>query len=304
MSQPHIERRDRHTERLLQGLEKMSQRINQEFSAEIGADLVTSEGAVNMDAFAKKKNGPYRKTRDGKNPHDLGEDTIEADKAFVRGLEEEWAKEKVGARWDAPITDEILQQYRESRLKSPGMKLEMAVTLLFHKLLSSEFLVLRTAPLDDYKHKADHIMIERATGAVVCSFNELSELAFGGGANAQKKMEDVFEVAAQNGSTLKYGVTFAGPEGGKKLVREPLKNVPLFALIVPEETLRDLLEEMDPDPTAACTPKESEVFTMLMAALEKQRAELDELHLPREVVSRLEMFKHSLQRMKDLVKAH
>ena len=61
----------------------------------------------------------------------------------------------------------------EKQLWSDGEKLEMLAYAIFHKNLGPDFVVARSAPHDDRVNRADTIIFEKATGNLVCAFDEV-----------------------------------------------------------------------------------------------------------------------------------
>lgn len=298
----HLERQN---ERLALGLKKMSQKVNGEFFPQIGANLLLEDGALNMDAFQKKrKNGPYRKTRRGDDPTDLGEDTIEHDKDFVTGLEENRAYREVKASNTVAIgvtsPQRFLDLFEKQELNKPGIKAEMVVTLLLHKVLGKEFLVVRSSYFDDNKNGVDNLVVDRRTGNVVCTFDEVNDDV--GGRKMARKSEKVVTTAQNGGSSVKYGLTFVDTPEGKKLERCKLDNIPLFAVALGMNDLNALLETVDFDPDAPCSAVELQFFAKLMKALEDQQKILAEHSTQEDAKRHLEEFKLSFARMQELGK--
>ncbi len=300
--QPKAERRDRQVERLLEGLKKMSDRVNREFAPELTIDLMLPDGTLNMEAWAtKRNNGPFRRTKNGQNPDDRGEDTIQHDKAFVRALELERAHAEVDDTDISPGVageEELLERFRKKRIEGVGFKLEMALTIMLHKVIGEEFLVARTTNFDNNKHGVDHQIIDRKTGNVVCTFDEVADEL--DGERHAEKIKKVRDTARKGGSKVKYGLTFTGSENNRKLVRQNLKDIPLFTLSLSRPELDSLLQGMDVDPDAPCTSVELQFFDTLMLALEEQRQMLSREDMPPGVKNNLEAFKASFARMRQL----
>ncbi len=297
------ERRDQHGERLDFGLKKMSQKVNEEFFSQIGANLLLEDGSLNMYAYQKKKkDGPFRKTRKVDDPTDTGEGSIENDKEFVRGLDLDRAYEEVGVSNTVALgvtsPERFLELYEKKRLEKSGIKLEMVLTLLLHKVLGKDFLVVRSSAFDDNKNGVDHLVIDRRTGNVVCTFDEVNDEADGD--RMAKKNKKIQSTAQKGGSSIKYGLTFTGPENDKKIERGQLDNVPLFALALSSSELDVLLGGMDFDPESPCDTIELQFFAKLMQALQDQQAAIAESPVPKGVKNRLEEFKVSFARMREL----
>ena len=60
--------------------------------------------------------------------------------------------------------DERIAKWREARSREKSGQTEMAVTALLSKMLGEDFLVVRTAPYDDYKNGLDPLIVNRSKG--------------------------------------------------------------------------------------------------------------------------------------------
>ena len=158
---------------------------------------------------------------------------------------------------------------------------------------------MRSSALDDYKNGVDHLIVDRLTGNVICSFDEVNDRA-GGGRRIEEKLAEAKKKARKGGARVKYGVTFEGEEGKRKIVRKNLENIPSFYLALTQEELRELLAGMEFDISAAPSAIELKVFDALMAKLESQNLALLEKRIPDLIRKQLEDFKESIQRMKEL----
>lgn len=59
-----------------------------------------------------------------------------------------------------------------SREKNPANIAEIATTLLFDKVLNKDFIIVRASTYDDYENGADHLIIDKQSGAVICGLDE------------------------------------------------------------------------------------------------------------------------------------
>ncbi len=100
----------------------------------------------------------------------------------------------------------------------------MAITALLHKILKENFLVVRTSTFDDYKNGIDNLILDKRTGAIICTFNEVLENEGGRERGESKKVQKVKKSAALGGNKAKYAITLK--DG--KIIRSSIKNIPVF----------------------------------------------------------------------------
>ncbi|MBM3204742.1 hypothetical protein FJZ48_02050 [Candidatus Uhrbacteria bacterium] len=287
---------ERFKEKLVESLKQLADQINREFVGELGAPLLHDDGTINMDAFSLKKGGPFRKTKDGRDPHDTGEGTIEYDKALIERLEADFAAaDSEGVQKHFGGREAAMAAFRERQSTKLGVQLEMALTIILHKVLGSEFLVLRSSKFDDYKHGVDHLIVDRLTGNVVCSFDNVNETE---GLRNQQKMQKVIRRAADGGTQIKYGITFSGEP--QKILRTKLSSIPTFSLALSQDELKTVLHQMNYDVTGEPSSTELQVFDQLMDGLELQCATLQDRKIASGVRMGLMAFGESLTRMRAL----
>lgn len=139
-------------------------------------------------------------------------------------------------RWYGNLSKKEIEKERRERW---GEKLEMLKTVVFHKFIGQDFLVVRTSLHDDFRNKVDNLIVDRKTGDPVCAFDEL----LGGDAHdhrAKKKKEDILEINVQSGARVEYGITFK--EGQK--VKTALEGIPIFHLMLSGGELQKLIDSI------------------------------------------------------------
>ncbi|MFA6193848.1 MAG: hypothetical protein WC726_03260, partial [Parcubacteria group bacterium] len=146
-------------------------------------------------------------------------------------------------------------------------QMEMAITALLVKILGDDFLVVRSATIDDYDG-VDNIILNKRTGEVICAFDEVHE--GGDGKRTDEKKEKMKKVARGEGAKISYGM---GLEAGQ-LRRTKMENVPVFFLSLKREELENLLNNMDFDLGSDVTAVENEIFSELLKSLRQQQQEL------------------------------
>ncbi len=283
----------------IQNLDVLMAQIAQAENAKFGP-VLNADCSVNMDNFA------------GMSGYD-----VRADKKEIGAKEAEWS--------DANTTNENRLAYfsdlglntPEARLAywknkkegSENEKLEKAVVVLFHKILRSEFLVVRASTHDDYANGIDTIIVDSKTQKVVGAFDEVKgEEIF---KRNRDKKEKVRKIAKEGGAKLKYGVNLekdsqgggpASPAGGQKLVKKEIRNLPLFLVSLTKEELRGMLSGMNYQLESKVSEAELKVFNQLTASFEEQVAmlESEKGSIPSAVFANIRIFKESLGRMKKL----
>jgi hypothetical protein len=156
-----------------------------------------------------------------------------------------------------------IDTWRSDREKDPANITEMALTLLFDKILGQDFIIVRASDFDDYIHGADLLIIDKKTGAVICGVDDV--LGHIGDDGASKKKDVISSIMRSGGAEIKYGATVA--DGG--LVRQALQNIPLFYLSISKEELDGLLAALQGG-RKTISDKEMAIFTKLSASLDQQ----------------------------------
>lgn len=223
-----------------------------------------------------------------------GEEAIKADAEFVRKCEIDFSSannpnvqafylEKYGAKNE----DEVIAKWRENKSHEKNGQMEMAVTALLAQKLGKDFLVVRTAPYDDYKNGVDNLIFDRTTGEVVGAFDEVHE--GGAGQRTKEKELKIKKITERGGAKIQYGLKFV--DG--KFVRGPLEGVPVFYLGLESSELLDLeagLREND-------AVKTDKIFEKLISALADQHAMLEKSASASGVRARLVSFSKTLSRL-------
>ncbi len=274
---------------------QIAQAENEKYGPVLNADC-----SVNMDRFAGMS---------GYN--------VEADKKEIETKEAEWS--------DANTTNENMLAYfsdlglntPETRLAywknkkeaSENEKLEKAAVVLFHKILRSEFLVVRASTHDDYANGIDTIIIDSKTQKVIGAFDEVKgEEIF---KRNREKKDKMLKYAKKGGARLKYGINLekdpqsggpASPAGKQKLVRKEIRNLPLFLVSLTKEELRQMLANMNYRLEDKVSEAELKVFNQLTASFDEQikMLESEKRNIPASVFANIQIFKESLARMKKL----
>lgn len=273
-------------------LESISGEINRDLSRyheEERAAFVGPDCTINMRAFAG---------RTGFDKESLGRDeasVLERQIDFA-GARSERVREFYRQEHGAETMDDLIRAWKANREKSASSKLEMAVTGVFHKVLKSEFLVVRSSTYDDYHNGADTIIVNKETGDVICAIDEFHDQGDRTAAKADKARK-----TDGRGTGIKYGLTFEkDAAGASKLAAGPIRNIPIFYLKLSREELESLLAGMDCGSTDQLAPVELETFDKLTGYLEKQAGELESRILNPALAENLKRATKSIKRMAEI----
>lgn len=170
------------------------------------------------------------------------------------------------------------EEVKEKKKHRDGEKFEMLKTALFSKFLGEKFIIARSSEYDDIKRGVDNLILEKATGNLVCAFDEVVDLSEKDKKKKENEMKDRYEekkkkIKDQNiewgGGKIKYGI---GMKDGKVILKE-YENTPIFYLKVLKEELYKNLDKLIPSFDEK-SPEEIELFDNLINSLSEQYAEL------------------------------
>jgi hypothetical protein len=227
------------SQQLLRGLEKMSNQRNTELNQSKNPELhnlLNAEGKIQMNNFQNI----------------YSSDEIKTDKSTINELELEFSglnDERVLAfkqnEFRTKTLDETLKKWKQSQNERPGAQAEMAITILLNHFLGDEFIVARSSDYDDYKNKTDQVLVHKATGQTICSFDDLfSDRP--DQKRGQEKLDTALRIAKKGGNQVKYGLLI--DQNSKQLRLGEIKNVPNFCLSIHPNELSAVVSWLnDPD---------------------------------------------------------
>jgi hypothetical protein len=167
-----------------------------------------------------------------------------------------------------------------------GEKLEMLKTVLFHKFMNKDFIVVRSSRTDDKNNKVDNVILDRKTGEIVSAFDEVSEIK---GDRYEKKANNIMEKNCR-GVFLKYGLTL-GPD--KKIILQKLNNIPLFYLALPKRYLEDGIKNFQKQ---GFSDYEKKLFDYFILSIKTQMKEMElKSTIPQDIQEKLKRFSASLK---------
>lgn len=277
-------------EKLRALISDISHEINESAEGEYGIrNLVDMRGAICMDNFLGSEG--------------YSDDKIYKDKESIHAREIEWSgagnsrvKEFYKERYGAETEEDIVNVYLKNKEREKNGQMEMFTSVLFHKILKNEFVVMRASAYDDYVNGIDTVMVNKKTGDIVCAFDEVHNHK--NSARAEEKSKKTIKKAREGGATLSYGIEI---ENGK-MKRKEIKNLPVFFIGLETEELEDVLANMDYG--KEISPKEKKVFAQFVSSLEMQKQILLSERLPESVRANLTRFSCSLETMKSVISTH
>ncbi|MDD5290952.1 MAG: hypothetical protein PHZ04_02440 [Patescibacteria group bacterium] len=301
MPRQEIERRENTGEKLDRLMLGLAERVNKEFSGQIGGELLNRDGTINMEVFRESLGGPLEDNPDF--------DEVPADEDGIL------AKERQMSAADNPRTqayyekekgvrgeEEILAYWREQRENSPTIQAEKLITALLDRVLGKRFLIARASCHDDYENSVDTLIIDRETGEVVGAFDEVLDTFHREGktaVNQSKKWEKISKKNAKGGAHIKYGLTFGQGKDSGKLIRKELSNVPIFYLSLSGNEFKELAENIEADPDTPLSSKEAEIFDELMKSLSEQREGLLKQNISGIMKPKIASFSRVIDNMKE-----
>ena len=227
-----------------------------------------------------------------------GRELIKIDADFVRERELDFSGAKIPnvqafykSEYGAQTEDEIIVKWRENKSREKNGQMEMAITVLLSQKLGKDFLVVRTAPYDDYKNGVDNLILDCVTGEIVGAFDGVHE--GGDGRRTEEKKSKIQKIAKRGGVEIRYGLKLV--DG--KLVRASLKGVPVFYLGLESSELMELVSGLNENDNK----KTDKVFNELLASLATQRTELEKSASTQDFHKKLAFFGQSLSRLKDTI---
>lgn len=244
-------------------------------------NLLNPDGTVCMQGFSQANGGIYAQAE------------VDSDLASVYSSEVSDAG-FYNLPFGSPEQRAKVAEWRTVKEHSKSNQVEMAVTVLFNKMLKDEFLVVRSADLDDEAAGTDNLIVNRKTGQVICAIDDVHE-----GEHDRGKAEKTKRIAQNGGVTVKYGIT--SRDG--MLKRTKLEHVPVFYLGLTSEQFNELLSAMGPDADSAPSDKEKEIFSQFVNALDSQRDSIASLILKPGVRNNITQLGGSLKRLKQIAKA-
>ncbi len=240
-------------------------------------NLLNPDGSLNTDGYTDVYS---------KNEMDVDKRTVRKRDLEFTNAQNERVKEFYKTKHNAKTEDEIIATWKENKSRDKNGQMEMAVTLLLSRMLGNNFLIVRTAPLDDY-NGMDNLILDFTTGEVVGAFDEVHE--GGDGDRTEIKKAKIQKIANNGGARVRYGIKLE--EG--KLKRAKLEGVPVFYLGLESEELDTLVNALQSDDRE----RMKAVYTKLTNSLTSQHSELSKHTINTQSQEKLAKFSELLSRI-------
>ncbi len=178
------------------------------------------------------------------------------------------------------------QEHRKSEL------VEKLTTLILHKGLGPDYIVVRTCKGDDY-NGIDNIIVHKPSGTVVCAFDDFHS---GFSDDSEDKKLNYIKTASKNGGVpIKYAFTVK--EG--RLVTKSFNNVPIFYLAFNVIELDEALQNIDTKDPHSLSAKEEPYYDKIIEAFSKQISIIEEQAVLGKYPSKI--FMQNIQKFKALL---
>ena len=149
--------------------------------------------------------------------------------------------------------------------------LDMLTTAILHKSLSADFIVIRPAEYDQMANKVNNVILERKTGNIVCTFNEVENIR---GSGYMEKEEKVLERNVKEaGTMLKYALIM---EDGKAKPAPQIENIPVFYFALSEDSFEKAIKEYNPS-REKMSNYENDIFDWFIYSINSQIKSLKSL---------------------------
>jgi hypothetical protein len=237
---------------------------------------------VQLETLAQRLNAEYGDLLEDNGQIKMIGDEVEADRINIANKEKIWSED----------VKKTLEETALDREKNPANIAEIAVTLLFDKVLRDEFVVMRASVYDDYENGADQLIIDKQTGAVICGFDDAVLGSFDKDQEIKKNKIDA--KMKHGGARIKYGATVK--EG--KLERKNLENIPIFYFNLNKAELSSLLKPLTAN-EAELAEVEKSTYMGLVSSLSAQAEQYGSNQtLYPELRNNLRNFMPSLEKMR------
>jgi len=283
---PFSRKRELKPELLFEELAKISRDTNKRVSEKLGlSNLLDLDGSISKSGFSKENGGPYNKS---KIDNDIKEERIIEIK-FARANNE----------IDPLKQEQLLQKWKKEKRNFKSTKVELLMTIFLNKQLGEDYVIMRSALIDDYGAGIDYIAVNIKTGETICTFDGVAENDSNANefskTNSDKK---ITKIAQAGGANVKYGIQLV--DG--KLIRTQISNVPVFYLSLLDKDFEILSESIGKEPNAEILKDESRIFTQFINSLEKQQKDLLQLNLPKDspVYKNILNFENTLKNLREI----
>jgi hypothetical protein len=124
---------------------------------------------------------------------------------------------------------------------SSGEVLEIYKTALLNKILSQDYVIVRTSKYDDYFNGVDNIILDKNTGEVIAAIDDIADTM------SQRfitKKKNIINRNLNKGGVIKYGLSI-DKESKEIIITKYLEGIPIIYIALDEKHLYKLVEQFD-----------------------------------------------------------
>jgi hypothetical protein len=180
----------------------------------------------------------------------------------------------------------IKKALEDREIITDGERMEVFKTILFHKFIGKNFIIVRSSIYDDFKNKVDNVIINKETGEVVCAFDEVC-LKY---SSYNPKKDAILKINREGGAKIKYGL-FLQKESDKMVLKKgEIQGVPIFYLSLEKDDLDDGIKSLAWS-LDKISEKEKEVWEKFKILLKEQGEEIiKDPRVSKDIKSKIENF--------------
>lgn len=245
-------RKEDQLNRLYGSMELISERTN----AEVGFELMKKDGTVDPEALGGMSEEHKQFSNARERAFAKIDDPLER-KRFATTY-------KIDLNNETKISGQMFEDWQKKKHEAKSAMLEMLVTTVFYKALGNDYLVVRSSAYDDYKNGVDLIIVNKKTGEVIGTFDEVHDRKMGD--RTAEKNQKIIKQAKKGGVNIEYCPTI---ENGK-IKKQKRNNIPNFYLLLTIDELEDALKQVDYDNIDNLSKYEQKLFTKFASSIMQQ----------------------------------
>jgi len=205
-------------------------------------------------------------------PYSSNEDLIWL-KRIVDKIENVNIEEEKSESEEVEIGRFIKEALEDREIITDGERMEVFKTIIFHKFIGKNFIVVRSSIYDDFKNKVDNVIINKETGEVVCAFDEVCLKGPNFDSRKKDKENIIIKINRESGAKIKYGL-FLQKENDKMVLKKgEVQGVPIFYLSLEKDDLDDGIKSLAWS-LDKISEKEKEIWGKFKILLKEQGEEI------------------------------
>ncbi|MDF1497861.1 MAG: hypothetical protein P1P85_00690 [Patescibacteria group bacterium] len=254
--------KNRNEQESINGINGLLKQIYQKFNNEFGTDIINEDGSIK--GFSQEMGGK------------------EKQEEYYQKLDL-WKKEY-----------ESYNEFIKRKETNKGIIWEKISLVILNKILGKDFIVIHSSQNDDIHHSIDTIIIDKKSGEVVCTIDDVET-----DTEESRYLEKLKKLTTIN---QKFGGAFI--EDGLelidgKLINKHIRNIPIYLLQISEKNFEKVLSGMDINSIDAISDIELNIFDILIESLENQNEKLKNTEkIPINLKKKTSVFSESLEKMK------